>query len=334
MPEQPVPEERLFVAVSRDDDPALRPCSLADFHGQPRARTILEIELSGSRMRDGEVLDHILLHGPPGLGKTSLANIVANEVGGNFVPIMGPSIERPAELASALACLHHGDVLFIDEIHRIPVKVAELLYGALEDFKLNLGVGDAFNPRPVCIPLPRFTFIGATTRPGMLPRPLRDRFGVDIMLELYSDIDLADLVERSAALTGAEIGAGVAFEIARRSRGTPRVANKFLKRVRNFAAHSGYSDISLATTCAAFQFLGVDSDGLEERDRRYVDCLVSRFNGRHVGLSTICAFLGEDRDTVELEIEPWLLKKGLVDRTSRGRTAGDAVLKDNRADAG
>lgn len=315
---------RLVEGAGTDDDPALRPRRLADFTGQPRVRALLEVELAGSRSR-GEIMDHVLLYGGPGLGKTTLAQIVANEMGGGFTSVAAPSIERQGDLASALVSLRHGDVLFVDEIHRLPAKVGEVLYGAMEDFELNVMAGDVAAPRPIRIPLCRFTLVAATTRPGMLARPLRDRFPVDASLEPYSDDDLALVTARSARLLGMRLSDGVAREVARRARGTPRIANRILRRLRNFAAHAGAEEVDHGVADRAFDFLELDSEGLDARDHRYLECLRTRFRGRPVGLTTIAAALGESSETLEEEVEPWLVARGMVDRTPRGRTLGPAA---------
>lgn len=270
-------------------------------------------------------MDHVLLYGAPGLGKTTLAQIIANEMGGGFTSVAAPTIERPGDLASALVSLRSGDVLFVDEIHRLPAKVAEVLYGAMEDFELNVMAGDPTSPRPIRIPLNRFTLVAATTRPGMLTRPFRDRFPVDASLELYSDADLSAVVTRSSMLLGMVMSDGVALDVAGRARGTPRIANRILRRLRNFAAHAGVTTIDRTLAASAFEFLQLDEGGLDARDHRYLECLRTRFRGRPVGLSTIAAALGESQETLEEEVEPWLVSRGMVDRTPRGRTLGPAA---------
>jgi Holliday junction DNA helicase RuvB len=315
---------RIVAAAGGDDDPALRPRSLADFVGQPRLRELLAMELSGCRLR-GEHMDHVLFYGPPGLGKTTLAQIIAAEVGTGFHSVAAPTIQRPGDLASALVCLGKGDVLFIDEIHRLQPVVEEVLYGAMEDFELNIMAGDMGGARPVRIPLQRFTLVAATTRSGMLSRPLRDRFGVDAMLEPYSIEDLSTVAARSARLLGMQMEEGVAARVAASARGTPRIANRLLRRLRNFAAHEGAEVITGELAARAFAFLGVDGQGLDARDRRYLECLRVRFNGRAVGLETLAAATGEDADTLRDEVEPWLVARGFVDRTQRGRMLGPAA---------
>ncbi len=308
-----------------EDDPALRPQRLANFFGQHHARDLLEMELAGCRLR-GEYMDHVLLYGPPGLGKTTLAQIIARELGGGFHSATAPTIQRQGDLAAILVCLQPGDVLFIDEIHRLAPAIEEVLYGAMEDFKLVATAGDVASPRSIAIPLPRFTLVGATTRPGLLTRPLRDRFGVDLPLTLYAPEDLAVIVQRSARLLSMTLEEDVAMRVAIRSRGTPRIANRFLRRIRNYAAHAEADRINLPLAEAAFDFLGVDHRGLDKRDRKYLDCLRARYKGQPVGLNTLAAALNEDVNSVEDEIEPWLLLQGFVERTKSGRILGPTVL--------
>lgn len=317
------PDRRLVAPAGGDDDPALRPPVLAEFIGQPRIRKLLEIALSGARQR-GETLEHLLLHGPPGLGKTTLARIVATELGCGFRAVAAPGIQRPAEMAAALVSLQPGDVLFVDEIHRLPPAIEEVLYGAMEDFRLDvLTGGEHGGGQPVSIPLPRFCLVAATTRPGALTRPLRDRFGLDARLEPYPEAELALVVERSAALLSMQLAEGVPQAVAARARGTPRIANRLLRRLRDHAAHEGMAVIDLDLTGRAFDFLEVDARGLDARDRRYLDYLRAR--GRPVGISTLAAALGEDVGTLENEIEPWLVSSSLVDRTPQGRILGPAA---------
>jgi Holliday junction DNA helicase RuvB len=310
---------RIVAPAGADDDPALRPHSLAEFTGQPRACAFLAMAVSGARAR-GETLDHVLLHGQPGLGKTTLAQILALETGAGFRAVSAPSVQRPGDLASALVSLSPRDILFLDEIHRLPAAVCEVLYSAMEDFRIDVLAGPPGSARPVSIPLPRFTLVGATTRPGQLPRPLRDRFGIDARLEPYSSPDLALVAERSARLLGMRLGAGAGTAVAIRARGTPRIANRLLRRLRDYAAHEGATDVDAALAGRAFEFLGIDGRGLDARDRRYLACLRDR--GRPVGVKMLAAALGEESWTIEEEIEPWLVCGGFVDRTPQGRILG------------
>lgn len=309
-----------------DDDPALRPKSLAEFFGQPKACGLLAMAISGARFRS-ETVDHILLYGPPGLGKTTLANILATEMGSGFRSVAAPSIQRAGDMASVLVSLSEGDILFIDETHRLPPQVCEMLYGAMEDFRLDLLSGAPGAMRAMSIPLPRFTLVGATTRPGQLPRPMRDRFGIDIPLLPYSDEDMVKVILRSARLLGIRINDVVAWMVAERSRSTPRIANRLLRRIRDYAVHdtSGGNDISPELSVAAFDFLQVDAMGLDRRDRFYLSCLRQR--NRPVGLKTLSILLGEDEITIEDEIEPWLMLKGLIDRTPQGRVITDSGVE-------
>jgi Holliday junction DNA helicase RuvB len=314
-------------AALPQDDPALRPATLDGFTGQAAAIRLLRMTLDGSMSR-GECPDHILMHGPPGLGKTTLAQVVASELRAGFRPLSAASIAKPGDLAAALVTIQPGDVLFLDEIHRMPAVCCELLYGAMEDFRLDVlaGAGDGPSATIVSLPLPRFTLVGATTRPGMLPRPLRDRFGIDVRLEPYAPAELATIVTRSAGLLNGcpPLEAGIADQVAVRSRGTPRIANRLLRRLRDFAAHTGRAVLDHEAAMGAWTLLGIDADGLGERDRAYMACLRGR--GRPVGLGTLAAALGEDPGTLEDEIEPWLVSRGLVDRTPQGRVPGPAAV--------
>lgn len=313
---------------SGDDDPALRPKVLSDFTGQRKACELLEVYLSSALQR-GQPLDHTLFYGPPGLGKTTLANIVANEMGAGFRSVSAPSIKRPGDLVSALVSLGDNDVFFIDEIHRLNVSVEEILYSAMEDFRLDIMLDDGMGgSRSVNLPLPAFTLVGATTKSGLLSRPLRERFGIDLNLEPYSDEDLATIVQRSADLLNIGISGRVAFDVACRSRATPRIANRLLRRVRDFALHAGDREITPDVAQKAFRLLEVDENGLDALDRRYIECLRDRFKGRAVGLKTLSTALNEDADTIENEVEPWLVMKGLVDRTPKGRILVNDLKKD------
>jgi Holliday junction DNA helicase RuvB len=323
-PDDFLPQPQAAAIVQAPDDPALRPPLLADFVGQEAAVRLLRMTLDGALAR-GECPDHVLLHGPPGLGKTTLAQVVSSEMQAGFRTVSAASIAKAGDLASALVTLQPWDVLFLDEIHRLPAICSELLYGAMEDFRLDILTGEGPSAQAVSLPLPRFTLVGATTRPGMLPRPLRDRFGVDVRLEPYGVLDLAAIVRRSASLLSGcpPLADGIADQVAIRARGTPRIANRLLRRLRDYAAHVGAAVLDDGAAAGAWALLGIDADGLGERDRMYLGCLRER--GRPVGLGTLAAALNEERGTLEDEIEPWLVSCGLVDRTPAGRVLGPAA---------
>ncbi|MEM9897905.1 MAG: Holliday junction branch migration DNA helicase RuvB [Pseudomonadota bacterium] len=301
-----------------DADAALRPKRLGDFVGQAQAQDNLRVFVGAARARD-EALDHVLFHGPPGLGKTTLAQIVANELGVNFRSTSGPVITKPGDLAALLTNLEAGDVLFIDEIHRLTPAVEEVLYPAMEDFALDLMIGEGPAARSVKIDLPRFTLIGATTRSGLLAKPLLDRFGIPVRLDFYAPEELASIVARGARLLNAEMSADGAMEIARRARGTPRVAGRLLRRVRDVATVDGAAIIDGKVADAALTRLEIDRLGLDPLDRRYLRLMAEHFAGGPVGVETIAAALAEARDAVEDVIEPFLLQQGLIQRTPRGR---------------
>jgi holliday junction DNA helicase RuvB len=324
-------EDRLIEAAARlpedrEFDVALRPRSLAEFVGQERVKEQLLLLLDGARTR-AEPVDHLLFSGPPGLGKTTLGQIVAIEMGAGFQPTSGPALERPSDLAAILTNLGDGDVLFVDEIHRMPRPVEEVLYPALEDFTLDVVLGKGPTARSIRLELPRFTLIGATTRPGRITLPLRERFGFSPRLDYYDVDDLATIVRRSARILGLEVDKDGAGEIARRSRGTPRIANRLLRRVRDFAQvrHDGAVVGSVAR--AGLELFEVDEVGLDRLDHAILSCLIERFGGGPVGLSTLAAAVGEEPDTIEDVVEPFLLQLGFLQRTPRGRVATERAYR-------
>ena len=314
------------VLPAEDDlDRSLRPRRLHDFVGQERVKEQLAVFIEAARGR-GEALDHVLLAGPPGLGKTSLAQIVANELGVEFVPTAGPALERKGDVASYLTALEPRSVFFVDEIHRLPRALEETFYPAMEDRRLPITVGQGAGARVVTLDLPEFTLIGATTRTGLLTTPLRDRFGVTHRLELYAPAELARIVLRSAGILEVQIDDPGAEAIAARARGTPRVANRLLKRVRDFAEVRGAGHIDEAVAREALELLEVDEAGLDRLDRDILRAICAKFGGGPVGLSTLAVAVGEEQDTIEDVYEPYLLQQGFLMRTPRGRVATEAAF--------
>ena len=306
------------LAAEDESDATLRPRRLREFLGQPRIVGQLEVYLAAARGR-GEACDHVLLAGPPGLGKTSLAHIVANEMGSAIHTISGPALERKGDMAAILTALEPHDVLFIDEIHRTPRAIEELLYGAMEDNVIDIVIGSGPGARTLRLELAAFTLVGATTRAGMLTKPLHDRFGIQFRLEHYPPEDLARIVRRSATILGLPLAEDAAAEVARRARGTPRIANRLLRRVRDVAQVRGIEFVDAAAASDALDFLQVDADGLDHADRTILQTIGHTFSGGPVGLSTLAVALGEDEGTLEEVYEPYLIQQGLIQRTPRGR---------------
>lgn len=315
-------EERMVTGELQEDDStvelSLRPTTLGQYIGQDKVKENLAIFIQAAKMRE-EPLDHVLLYGPPGLGKTTLAAIIANEMGVQFRSTSGPAIERAGDLAAILSSLEPGDVLFIDEVHRLPRSVEEVLYPAMEDFFLDIVIGTGPSARSVRIDLPPFTLIGATTRAGLLSAPLRDRFGVLSRLEYYEVKDLCSIVERTSDIFQTTITKEAAAEVAGRSRGTPRIANRLLKRIRDISQVKGEKEISLSTTDLALEMLQVDDAGLDHVDHKLLKSIIDGFQGGPVGLDTIAATIGEESQTIEDVYEPYLLQIGFIQRTPRGR---------------
>lgn len=329
MDEQEEPERVVSAKETVEDadiEKTLRPQTMNEYIGQTKVKENLMVYIAAAKKRK-EALDHVLLYGPPGLGKTTLSSVIANELGVNISLTSGPAIEKASDLAAILTKLNENDVLFIDEIHRLNHKVEEILYPAMEDFALDFMVGEGPSARSVRIALPKFTLIGATTKAGMLTGPLRDRFGVLCRLEMYSADDLAKIVSRSARILGCEIDSDAAYEIARRSRGTPRIANRLLKRVRDFALVVGTGKIDKQISKLALDKMEVDSLGLDGVDRNILEAMIVKFGGRAVGLDTIAAATGEEQCTIEDVYEPYLMQIGFIARTPRGRVPLPAAYK-------
>jgi Holliday junction DNA helicase RuvB len=320
VPERDDSEVLLSASFQREDDGegSLRPRFLSEYIGQAKAKANLSVFLEGARRR-GESLDHVLLHGPPGLGKTTLAAIIANEMGVTLRKTSGPAIEKPKDLAALLTNLNENDILFIDEIHRMNRSIEEILYPAREDKQIDIIIGQGPSATSICLELKSFTLVGATTRSGQLSSPLRDRFGIDLKLELYTPEELCEIVERSAKLLGIPTDHDGAIEIASRSRGTPRVANRLLRRVRDFAEVMGDGVITKAAADDALTRLEIDKTGLDAIDRRLLASIISNYSGGPVGLETIAATINEEAVTIEDVYEPYLLQQGFLTRTPRGR---------------
>ena len=308
-----LPEDAAF-------EPGIRPQKLSEYIGQEKVRENLKVYIEAAKMR-GDSLDHVLFYGPPGLGKTTLAGIIANEMGTHLKVTSGPAIEKPGELAAILNNLQKGDILFIDEIHRLHRQVEEVLYPAMEDYAIDIVIGKGATARSIRLDLPHFTLVGATTRPGMLTAPLRDRFGVVAHLEYYTVDELYQIITRSARLLGVDIDEKGARQLARRSRGTPRLANRLLRRVRDFAQVRFDGKVTEAVATVALDLLDVDQFGLETLDRKILETMLLKFDGGPVGLETLAASIGEDPGTLEDVYEPYLLLNGFINRTPRGRVA-------------
>jgi Holliday junction DNA helicase RuvB len=319
-----VTDDRIVTAAKTDDEAqyeaGLRPRVLDDYIGQDRVRENLQVSIAAARQRS-EALDHVLLYGPPGLGKTTLAYVIGNELGAPVKATSGPVLEKPGDLAAILTNLAEHEVLFIDEIHRMSPTIEEILYPALEDYELDIMIGQGPGARSVKVPLQKFTLIGATTRAGLLTSPLRARFGIVHRLEFYTEADLEEIVRRSARILAVPIDASASKELARRSRGTPRVANRLLRRVRDYAQVRADGAISLDVAYAALKLLEVDEHGFDEIDRKLLRTIIDKFGGGPVGVNTIAAAISEEKDAIEDIYEPYLIQIGFLDRTPRGRVA-------------
>jgi Holliday junction DNA helicase RuvB len=319
-----IEQDRVISAGNQRDDEAydraVRPKTLADYVGQPAVKAQMEIFITAARQRN-DALDHVLIFGPPGLGKTTLAHVIANELGAGFKQTSGPVLERPGDLAALLTNLQTNEILFVDEIHRLSPVVEEILYPAMEDFQLDIVIGEGPGARSIKIDLPPFTLVGATTRAGLLTSPLRDRFGIVQRLEFYGHDDLQRIVERSARILRVPIDTAGAARIAERSRGTPRIANRLLRRVRDFAEVKAQGRITETVAQAALDLLDVDPQGFDPMDRRLMLTIIEKFDGGPVGVDSLAAALGEERGTIEDVIEPFLIQQGFIMRTARGRVA-------------
>ena len=323
-------EKRMIATEYTEEDVriegTLRPQRLQDYIGQTKIKDILKIYIEAARQR-GDALDHVLFYGPPGLGKTTLAGIIANEMGTHMKVTSGPAIEKPGEMAAILNNLQEGDVLFVDEIHRLNRQVEEVLYPAMEDYAIDIMIGKGASARSIRLELPRFTLVGATTRAGLLTAPLRDRFGVIQHLEFYNYVELKTIIQHSARILGVEIDEKGAMELARRSRGTPRLANRLLKRVRDFAQVRYDGRISDEVAGFALDLMEVDRYGLDQTDRRILKVMIDQYQGGPVGLETLAASIGEDAGTIEDVYEPYLLQHGFISRTPRGRVAAEKTYR-------